>query len=95
MKRNQVTLTWFALGAVCALMVFLALPSCSRKATVERSGVAEAAIATYVAPGDLDRVLPLLLGRAFRQRLCGRHSLDAAYFHDPGVYSLPGYRLWI
>jgi nitrous-oxide reductase len=35
-------------------MVFLALPSCSRKATVERSGVAEAAIASYVAPGDTD-----------------------------------------
>jgi nitrous-oxide reductase len=54
MKRNKVRLTWFGLGAVCALLVFLAVPSCAKKATVERSGVAEAAIATYVAPGDTD-----------------------------------------
>jgi nitrous-oxide reductase len=55
MRSNEVRLTWFSIGAACALTILLVLMNCGRRqAPVEVSGAAEAAIATYVAPGDLD-----------------------------------------
>ena len=54
MKGNHTKLTWFGIGALCAVVVFLAHVGCSKKPKVERGDVAEAAIATYVAPGDTD-----------------------------------------
>jgi nitrous-oxide reductase len=48
-------LTWFGLGIVCTMIVGGILVSCSRKPKIaERGDVAEAAVATYVAPGDMD-----------------------------------------
>ncbi len=54
MKGSNAKLTWFGIGALCTLLVALIVPSCAKKAKIERGGVAEAAIATYVAPGDVD-----------------------------------------
>jgi nitrous-oxide reductase len=54
MKGNKAKLTWFSIGALCALVVSLVLVSCEKKPRVERAGAAEAAVATYVAPGDTD-----------------------------------------
>ena len=54
MKGNHTKLTWFGIGALCAVVVFLAHVGCSKKPKIERGDVAEAAIATYVAPGDTD-----------------------------------------
>ncbi len=51
---NRSKIAWFGVGALCALTVILVLASCGRKPRVERAGAAEAAIATYVAPGDTD-----------------------------------------
>src|SRR5678816_3957042 len=54
MKGNH-KLTWFGLGILCTLIIGGILVSCSRKPKVtERGDVAEAAVATYVAPGDTD-----------------------------------------
>lgn len=54
MKGNH-KLTWFGLGILCTLIIAGILVSCSRKPNVtERGDVAEAAVATYVAPGDTD-----------------------------------------
>ena len=54
MKGNHKS-TWFGLGILCTLIVGGALVSCSKKPSVtERGDVAEAAVATYVAPGDTD-----------------------------------------
>src|SRR5687768_16760909 len=54
MKGNHSKLTWFGVGAVSALLIFFVYAGCSKKPTVERGDVAEAAIASYVAPGDTD-----------------------------------------
>jgi len=54
MKSNKAKLTWLGIGALSALLIVLAIPSCAKKPKVERGGVAEAAVATYVAPGDID-----------------------------------------
>ncbi|HLE63683.1 MAG TPA: hypothetical protein VI750_11105, partial [Pyrinomonadaceae bacterium] len=54
MKGNHSKLTWLGIGALCAVVVFFAHVACSKKPRVERGDVAEAAIATYVAPGDTD-----------------------------------------
>jgi nitrous-oxide reductase len=54
MKGNHTKLTWFGLGMLCALAIAGILVSCSKKPKVERGDTAEAAIATYVAPGDTD-----------------------------------------
>jgi nitrous-oxide reductase len=43
----------FGIGIFC-LLTFSFIVSCAKKPQVQRGGVAEAAIATYVAPGDLD-----------------------------------------
>ncbi len=51
---NKSKITWFGVGAICALAVFAVLLSCGKKPKVERAGTAEAAIASYVAPGDTD-----------------------------------------
>ena len=54
MKGNR-KLTWFGLGILCTLIIGGVLLSCSKKPKVgERGDIAEAAIATYVAPGDMD-----------------------------------------
>jgi nitrous-oxide reductase len=55
MRNNHTQRKWFALGALCTLIVFMGLGSCGKKEKkVERAGSAEAALVTYVAPGDLD-----------------------------------------
>jgi nitrous-oxide reductase len=54
MKGNH-KLTWFGLGVLCTLIIAGVLVSCARgPKVIERGDVAEAAIATYVAPGDMD-----------------------------------------
>ena len=54
MKGNH-KLTWFGLGILFTLIIAGLLVSCARGPKVtERGDVAEAAIATYVAPGDTD-----------------------------------------
>ena len=53
MKSNYKKLTWVAIVVVCAV-AFLFYVGCSKKPKVERGDVAEAAIASYVAPGDSD-----------------------------------------
>lgn len=54
MKGNY-KLTWFGLGILCTLIIGGVLASCARGPKItERGDVAEAAIATYVAPGDTD-----------------------------------------
>ena len=54
MKGNH-KLTWFGFGILCTLIIGGVLASCARKPKVtERGDVAEAAVATYVAPGDTD-----------------------------------------
>ena len=53
MKSNYKKLTWVAIAVVCAV-AFLFYVGCSKKPKVERGDVAEAAIASYVAPGDSD-----------------------------------------
>jgi nitrous-oxide reductase len=53
--KNNLKFTWFGLGILCTLVIAGVLVSCSRGPKVtERGDVAEAAIATYVAPGDTD-----------------------------------------
>jgi nitrous-oxide reductase len=54
MKGNYSKLTWFGVGATCALLVFFGYAGCAKKPQIQRGDVAEAAIATYVAPGDTD-----------------------------------------
>jgi len=54
MKRDRRKVAYFGIGAISVLLVTLILISCESKQKVERGGVAEAAVATYVAPGDTD-----------------------------------------
>ena len=54
MKGNRSNLKWLGIGALALLTLSLALASCGKKTRVERAGAAEAAVATYVAPGDTD-----------------------------------------
>ncbi|HEY4491005.1 MAG TPA: nitrous-oxide reductase, partial [Acidobacteriota bacterium] len=55
MKRIETKWKWIGISAVLVLAVSLMFVSCKKKEKpVSRSGVAEAAIATYVAPGDID-----------------------------------------
>jgi nitrous-oxide reductase len=54
MKGNYKKLTWVGLTILCLLSVVGILASCSKKPTTERGDVAEAALASYVAPGDVD-----------------------------------------
>src|SRR5215470_17367463 len=54
MKGNH-RLTWFGLGIVCTMIVGGIFVSCSKRPKVtERGDTAQAAVATYVAPGDMD-----------------------------------------
>jgi nitrous-oxide reductase len=53
MSINNTERTWIGIGISFLLILSLAV-SCGRKPPVQRGGVAEAAVATYVAPGDLD-----------------------------------------
>ena len=53
MKLNKSKLSWFGIGVLCALAISL-MVSCGKSTKVERAGAAEAAVATYVAPGDTD-----------------------------------------
>ncbi len=53
--KNNVQLKCFALsGCLAAALTVLLFSSCARKPKVQRGDVAQAAIATYVAPGDTD-----------------------------------------
>jgi nitrous-oxide reductase len=53
--RRTVEIKWLLLSiAVTALLVLLAYSGCARQPAVQRGDVAEAAVATYVAPGDTD-----------------------------------------
>jgi nitrous-oxide reductase len=54
MKGSHSKQTWIGVGALCALLVLFGYVGCSKKPKIERGDVAEAAIATYVAPGDTD-----------------------------------------
>src|SRR5512134_1949912 len=56
MKGNYSKLTWFGVGTLSALLILVVYAGCSKKPIVERGDVAEAAIATYVAPGDTDEM---------------------------------------
>jgi nitrous-oxide reductase len=55
MMKRQIEWKWIigslALGATLSALIF---SSCARRPTAERGEVAEAAVATYVAPGDTD-----------------------------------------
>ncbi len=54
MKRNGVRVTWFLVGAGCAALIVM-LATCAKKPQpAKRAGATEAAVATYVAPGDTD-----------------------------------------
>jgi nitrous-oxide reductase len=53
-KLGKKELKWFIIGATCVLLFSIAFVSCDKKTGTERGGAAEAAIATYVAPGDID-----------------------------------------
>ncbi|HLG16240.1 MAG TPA: Sec-dependent nitrous-oxide reductase [Blastocatellia bacterium] len=54
MNVTKTRLTWLGIGVACALTLSFALMSCEKKPAATRAGAAEAAIATYVAPGDTD-----------------------------------------
>lgn len=53
MRIHKSKLTWTGIS-ILGLLVLSVVISCAKKPQVQRGGVAEAAIATYVAPGDLD-----------------------------------------
>jgi nitrous-oxide reductase len=53
MKINKSKLIWFSFGAAIVLLTSLMI-NCGKGAKVERAGAAEAAVETYVSPGDLD-----------------------------------------
>ena len=53
MKSTYKKLPWVAVGVLLAV-AFFSYSGCSKKPKVERGDVAEAAIASYVAPGDAD-----------------------------------------
>lgn len=53
MKSTYKKLPWVAVGMLLAV-AFFSYSGCSKKPKVERGDVAEAAIASYVAPGDSD-----------------------------------------
>jgi nitrous-oxide reductase len=53
MSTRKEKQAWLGIGIFCLLMLSL-LVNCGKQPQVQRGGVAEAAIATYVAPGDLD-----------------------------------------
>jgi nitrous-oxide reductase len=53
MKSIYKKLPWVAVGMLLAI-AFFSYSGCSKKPKVERGDVAEAAIASYVAPGDAD-----------------------------------------
>ena len=54
MKSNHSKWTWFGFGTLCVVLLFFTYVGCSKKPKVERGDVSEAAIASYVAPGDTD-----------------------------------------
>jgi len=55
MKTKRTQWTWISIGILFVFAISLVLMSCRQKPKVAaRAGAAEAAIATYVAPGDLD-----------------------------------------
>lgn len=55
MKPKKIQWKWLWIGSAILMFLVFSLTNCGKKATqVQRGGTAEAAIATYVAPGDLD-----------------------------------------
>ncbi len=56
MKTKMRRFTWVIVGAGCILALLLIPVSCGSKTRVQqRTGAAEAAVASYVAPGDVDQ----------------------------------------
>lgn len=54
-KLDRKKMKWLGAGAVCVALLGFALTSCGKQpSTAELGGTAEAAAATYVAPGDTD-----------------------------------------
>jgi nitrous-oxide reductase len=55
MRQKRIQWNWLWVGGGALLFIAFTLMNCGKKVTqVQRGGTAEAAIATYVAPGDLD-----------------------------------------
>ena len=55
MRQKRIQWNWLWMGGGALLFLAFTLMNCGKKVTqVQRGGIAEAAIATYVAPGDLD-----------------------------------------
>jgi len=55
MRQKRIQWNWLWMGGGALLFLAFTLMNCGKKVTqVQRGGTAEAAIATYVAPGDLD-----------------------------------------
>jgi nitrous-oxide reductase len=55
LNLDKTRLKWFGAGALCVALLAFAFVSCSRRpSTAELGGAAEAAVDTYVAPGDTD-----------------------------------------
>src|SRR5262245_59536621 len=54
LNLDRVKLKWFGAGALGVALLSFALISCNRSPVAEIGGAAEAAVATYVAPGDTD-----------------------------------------
>ena len=89
------------LGMAVALAVVVALvlaTSCGKQPPrrgAARGGcrrrptqVTSAALATYVAPGDLDEYYLFYSGGSRRPGVCRRHAIHAAHRHHPGVHAL-------
>ncbi len=51
---SKMRFKWFAVSAGIIVLITAAYSGCARKPKVQRGDIAQAAIATYVAPGDLD-----------------------------------------
>jgi nitrous-oxide reductase len=54
MDHHKKRITWLVAGSVAVLIGSIIVVSCGKQTKVERAGAAEAAVATYVAPGDTD-----------------------------------------
>ncbi|HEY6937595.1 MAG TPA: hypothetical protein VI424_10610 [Terriglobales bacterium] len=87
--------TWVVSGvALAVLVVASASSSCAKKPKLARTGdVTQSAIATYVAPGDLDQYYLFYSGGHSGNVLRGRRALHASYRHHTGVYTLSRYWL--
>ena len=88
MKSTYKKLPWVAIGVLLAV-AFFSYSGCSKKPKVERGDVAEAAIASYVAPGDSDEYYVFYSGGHSGQvspieSKTARTSATAASWEMPG-----------